>query len=120
MRCRPTVLVAAKTYGIPSNPRLHPGLDVDHRFPEGFIDHPFHRPVAAQRQVHRDRLRNRVAEVVARRPLFLCPDREVFLPFRAPCWMRARETPPVLLRLSGAGGRPQSWRKNRAGRKLGN
>jgi len=32
----------------PSYPRLHPGLDVDYGFPEGVIDHPFHRPVAAQ------------------------------------------------------------------------
>ncbi len=41
-------------------------------------DHSFHLPVAAKRQVHRDRLRNRIAEIVARRSLVLCPDREVF------------------------------------------
>jgi hypothetical protein len=30
----------------PSHMGFHPSLDVDHRFPEGFIDHSFHRPVA--------------------------------------------------------------------------
>jgi hypothetical protein len=31
-----------------SNLRFHPGFDIDHRFPKGFMDHPLDRPVAAE------------------------------------------------------------------------
>jgi hypothetical protein len=61
------------SHASPSAPRRRPS------FPEGFIDYPFHRPVTAQRQVDRNRLRNRIIKIVARRSLVLYPDREVFL-----------------------------------------
>ena len=62
----------------PSNPSFHPGLDINYRLPERLIDHPFDAPVAAQREADRDRLWNRIAEIVACRPFVLFPDREVF------------------------------------------
>jgi hypothetical protein len=43
---RAVLMALASLLISPFNPRLHSGLDVDHRFPKGFSDHLFHNTVA--------------------------------------------------------------------------
>jgi len=47
------VLIALVTAFVsPSNPCFHPGFDIDHSLPEGFMDHPFDCRIAAQGQIN--------------------------------------------------------------------